>query len=74
MFWYRTHDHPGANNRTPEVGEHQWNLDFTTEDGRQFRVHVGPDSRKAMIQMLADDKVKVVTKELLDQAIHLPRS
>lgn len=61
--WFRTKDHLAANDRTPVIGERQWNVDFESDRGENIRIHVGPESRKAMLEMLCEEKAKTVTAD-----------
>ena len=63
--WFRTHDHPAAKDRTVQLGERQWNVDFVDDHGVLYRIHVGEESRKGMLAMLAEEEVRVVTGEIV---------
>lgn len=56
--WLRTKDHPAANGRITQAGEPQWNLDFESEDGEMFRIHVGATSRAEFLRMFGDESAK----------------
>lgn len=58
--WYRTDDHPARNDRDGIPGEVQWNVDFVADTGVTYRIHVGPESRLRMLEMLREDKAKAV--------------
>lgn len=61
--WVRTIDHPVANQRTPEIGERQWNLDFEDEDGDLRRVYVGELTRTEFLKQLEESNAKYFTEE-----------
>lgn len=62
--WFRTPDHPAANDRDVQAGEKQWNIDFESDrdPGITYRIHVGEKSREKLLAMLAEDAAKSCTE------------
>lgn len=59
-YWYRTPDHPSANDSDPQDGAVSWNVDFESDrdPGKHFRIHVGPETRARMLKQLSDKETK----------------
>jgi len=51
---FRTQDHPEANGRLPEAGEHAYTFHFNLEDGRRVKLEIGEKGFQSLSQVIMD--------------------
>lgn len=60
----RTNDHPQANGRQGQEGEHAWNLRFPLEDGRYLEVQVGDECFENFERMILQNRAATALERI----------
>ncbi len=54
----RTFDHPAAQGRKPETGDHSWHIKIRLDDGRDLWLEMGRFAHDALSAMLARESLE----------------